>query len=379
MKKNDMSCFSKTWGQKYKCLKLAPTFLKISFHFARLNKCYQNRAVQFFNCLKSFYTDMETLIGADILTAKKLLEAGEAVAIPTETVYGLAANALNSDAVLKIFKAKNRPHFNPLIIHLPGWEVVSKYAAEIPADARLLAEKFTPGPLTFLLKKKPIVPDLVTAGSPKVAIRIPAHPLTRELLAQLDFPLAAPSANPFGYVSPTTALHVFEGLVGKIPYILDGGECTVGLESTIVDFENGEVIVRRKGGVAVEEIERVLGKKVEVKTGVEDHPVAPGQLKSHYATSTPLYVGEAVELAERFLTKKICVIEFGENLREISASYRFQLSESGDLDEAAKNLFKIMRQADQCGAEVILAEWLPEAGLGRAINDRLRRAQHEAK
>jgi L-threonylcarbamoyladenylate synthase len=322
---------------------------------------------------------MKTYIGTDISTAKKLLESDEAVAIPTETVYGLAANALNPDAVLKIFKAKERPHFNPLIIHLPAWEAVKKYAAEIPPEANLLAARFTPGPLTFLLKKRPIVPDLVTAGSPKVAIRIPAHLLTRELLAQLDFPLAAPSANPFGYVSPTTAQHVFEGLGGKISYILDGGECTVGLESTIVDFENGEVIVRRKGGVAVEAIERVLGKKVEVKTGVEDHPVAPGQLKSHYATSTPLYVGDAAGLAQRFSTKKIGVIEFGENLRDVAADFRFQLSASGNLDEAAKNLFKTMRQADQCGAEVILSEWLPEEGLGRAINDRLRRAQHEAK
>jgi len=317
---------------------------------------------------------MTTEIGSNISTAKFLLESGEAVAIPTETVYGLAANALDPDAVLKIFKAKNRPHFNPLIIHLPDWEAVSKYVTEIPAEARLLAEKFTPGPLTFLLKKKPVVPDLVTAGSPKVAIRIPAHPLTRALLAQLDFPLAAPSANPFGYVSPTSAQHVFEGLAGKIPYILDGGDCQVGLESTIVDFENGEVIVRREGGVTVEDIERALGKKVTLKTSAEDHPVAPGQLQSHYATSTPLYVGGARVLVKNLPTQKICLIEFGENLRDVPADFRFQLSGTGDLDEAAKNLFHIMRLADRCGAEVILAEWLPEEGLGRAVNDRLRRA-----
>ena len=322
---------------------------------------------------------MNTQIGTDIALAKRLLASGEAVAIPTERVYGLAANALNPDAVLKIFKAKNRPHFNPLIIHLPGWEHVSKYVAEIPPEAQLLTRHFTPGPLTFLLKKTLLVPDLVTAGSPKVAIRIPAHPLTRELLSQIDFPLAAPSANPFGYVSPTTAQHVFEGLQGKIPYILDGGECRVGLESTIVDFENGEVIVRRKGGVAVEAIERVIGRAVSVKTGVEDHPVAPGQLKSHYATLTPLYVGDVHALVKSFSFKKICLIEFGTNLKDVPAGFRFQLSASGHLDEAAKNLFKIMRQADQCGAAVILAEWLPEEGLGRAINDRLRRARQDHK
>ncbi len=320
---------------------------------------------------------MVTNLGKIATKAKQLLQSGELVAIPTETVYGLAANALDPDAVLKIFKAKNRPHFNPLIIHLPDWAAVKKYVAEIPADAEILAKKFTPGPLTFLLVKKPIIPDLVTAGSPKVAIRIPAHPMTRELLSQLDFPLAAPSANPFGYVSPTTAQHVFEGLKGKIPYILDGGECQIGLESTIVDFENGEVIVRRKGGVAVEAIEQALGKKVLVKTEIEDHPVAPGMLKSHYATATPLYVGEVEVLAKRFSDKKTCLIEFGDKLHDKPAFARFQLSLNASLDEAAKNLFKTMRQADQCGADVILTAWLPEEGLGRAINDRLRRACHQ--
>jgi L-threonylcarbamoyladenylate synthase len=319
---------------------------------------------------------MVTEIGTSIQNSIRILRQGQPVAIPTETVYGLAANALDPDAVLKIFKAKNRPHFNPLICHLPDWAAVKKYVANLPADAEILAKIFTPGPLTFLLEKRPIVPDLVTAGSPKVAIRIPAHPMTRELLAQLDFPLAAPSANPFGYVSPTTAQHVFEGLKGKIPYILDGGECQIGLESTIVDFENGEVIVRRKGGVVVEAIEQALGKKVLVKTDSEDHPVAPGMLKSHYATATPLYAGGAEEMARHFPDKKICLIEFGGKLHGMAAFARFQLSLKASLDEAAKNLFKTMRQADQCGAEVILVEWLPEEGLGRAINDRLRRACH---
>ncbi len=335
---------------------------------------------------------MVTEIGTDINLAAKLLEQGHPVAIPTETVYGLAANALDPDAVLKIFKAKNRPHFNPLICHLPNWESVKKYVTEIPADAAILAQKFTPGPLTFLLEKKKmsteqaaliphsssLIPDLVTAGSPKVAIRIPAHPLTRALLAQLDFPLAAPSANPFGYVSPTTAQHVLEGLGGKIPYILDGGPCEIGLESTIVDFENQQVIVRRQGGVTVEAIERALGKKVLVQTGIEEHPVAPGQLKSHYATATPLYVGRAEELAVHFASKKIGVIAFGNNMEAVDAAFRFQLSADANFDEAAKNLFSTMREADAFGAEVILAEWLPETGLGTAINDRLRRAQHES-
>jgi L-threonylcarbamoyladenylate synthase len=319
---------------------------------------------------------IETLIGTDLDIAAQLLRAGQTVAIPTETVYGLAANALDPNAVLKIFKAKERPHFNPLIIHLPDWEAMWKYVAEVPADAELLAQKFAPGPLTFLMEKKSIIPDLVTAGSPKVAVRIPAHPLTRELLRRIGFPVAAPSANPFGYVSPTTAQHVLEGLDGKIPYILDGGPCQIGLESTIVDFDNQQVIVRRKGGVAVEAIEAVLDKKVLVQTGVEEHPVAPGLLKSHYATTTPLYVDWSVGLPAHVTPAKTAVIAFGNNMDEVPAQHRFQLSASADFDEAAKNLFSIMRQADACGAELILTRFLPETGLGMAINDRLRRAVH---
>ncbi len=320
-----------------------------------------------------------TIIGTDVHQAADLLKSGHPVAIPTETVYGLAANALDPDAVLKIFKAKNRPHFNPLIIHLPSWEAVRKYVTEIPDDAATLAQKFSPGPLTCLLEKRAIIPDLVTAGSPKVAVRIPAHPLTRELLRLLDFPVAAPSANPFGYVSPTTAQHVFEGLNGKIPYILDGGPCQIGLESTIVDFDNQQVIIRRKGGVAVEAIEKASGKKVFVQTGVEEHPVAPGQLKSHYATSTPLFVVEADTLATHFPKEKTCVIAFGNNMDVVPAKFRFQLSATGNLDEAAKNLFSTMREADSCGAAVILTKFLPDEGLGQAINDRLRRAMHDQK
>ncbi|MEK7257007.1 MAG: L-threonylcarbamoyladenylate synthase [Bacteroidota bacterium] len=324
---------------------------------------------------------IETKIGTDLVFAKALLESGELVAIPTETVYGLAANALDEDAVLKIFKAKNRPHFNPLIIHLPSWQAAKKYVAEIPDEAAQLAAKFSPGAITFLLPKNERIPDLVTAGSTKVAIRIPAHPVAQALLRQLDFPLAAPSANPFGYVSPTTAQHVLEGLGGKIQYILEGGACTVGLESTIVDFENEEVIIRRKGGIAVEEIENSLGKPVILKTSAEEHPVAPGQLKSHYATATPLFIGNLESRLAEFQGKKICLLEFGENKNREAALLRFpiflriNLSPAGNLEEAAKHLFAAMRRADQSGADVILADWLPEEGLGSAINDRLRRAQ----
>ncbi len=318
---------------------------------------------------------MDTLIGKEIAFAKQLLDAGELVSIPTETVYGLAANALNTDAILKIFKAKDRPQFNPLIIHLPFWKDVLQYVKHIPQSAKILAMHFSPGPITFLLPKKNNIPDIVTAGSDKVAIRIPAHPLTMQLLKQLNYPVAAPSANPFGYVSPTNALHVYEGLKGKIGYILDGGECTIGLESTIVDFENESVVIRRNGGVSKEEIEVVLGKKVTIKTEATDHPVAPGQLKSHYATGTPLYIGNIKQLKDSFAGKNCLHIGFGED----GSDKDYNLSEEENLDEAAKNLFAILRKADLAGADVIITSLLPNEGIGRAINDRLLRAQHNMK
>ena len=316
-----------------------------------------------------------TTIGTDLKTAKAILDAGELVAIPTETVYGLAANALNDEAVIKIFKAKNRPQFNPLILHLPFWNDVKKYVNFIPEKANELANLFSPGPITFLLQKKNIVPDLITAGHSKVAIRIPAHPLTLQLLRSLNYPLAAPSANPFGYVSPTTAAHVMHGLENKISYILNGGSSTVGLESTIVDFEGDKVIIRRNGGISRESIETVLNEKVFLETSANEHPVAPGQLMSHYATATPLLVGVSADLLSKFPGQKIIVIGFG----NVDCSPGFNLSEKGDTDEAARHLFEMMRRADAANADLIIAPKLPNAGLGRAINDRLIRAQHHLK
>jgi L-threonylcarbamoyladenylate synthase len=301
------------------------------------------------------------------------------VAIPTETVYGLAGNALNDNAVLKIFKAKERPHFNPLIVHAAGWDAIAPFIKDIPAVAEKLAKKLTPGPLTFLLEKTGKIPDLVTAGHSKVAIRIPNHPVTQALLKKLPFPLAAPSANRFGYVSPTSAQHVFEGLQGIIPYVLDGGACKVGLESTIIDFEGDEIILRRKGGVSKENIEAVANKKVTMRTHAHEHPVAPGQLKSHYATNTPLITGLPSALLPQFKGKKVVLIEFGASFPKQDVAFAFNLSPKGDTDEAARNLFAMMRHADQCGADVILATLLPETGLGPAINDRLKRAEHVNK
>jgi L-threonylcarbamoyladenylate synthase len=320
---------------------------------------------------------MKTIIGKDISVAAALLKESELVAIPTETVYGLAGNALSEDAVLNIYKAKNRPQFNPLIIHVPSIERMNEYVTEIHPKLWMLAKQFMPGPLTLLLTKKNIIPDLVTAGSDKVAIRIPKHALTQSLLEQIDFPLAAPSANPFGYVSPTSAQHVFDSLHGKIPYILDGGDCRVGLESTIISAdENNNIVVHRVGGTAIEEIERSLNEKVIVQKPVHERPDTPGQLKSHYATHTPLFMGDVDDQIKRFEGRKIAVISYSKVYKNAKT---FMLSQKKDMNEAAKNLFKTLRLLDKNEFDVILVEEFPNEGLGRAINDRLARAQQENK
>jgi len=316
-----------------------------------------------------------TTIGKDISKAKQLLEAGELVGIPTETVYGLAGNALDPKAVSKIFETKNRPSFDPLIIHTGSMEQISDYTAEIIPELEDLAHKFWPGPLTLLLPKKSIVPDLVTSGLDRVAVRVPSHPLTRELLLSLDFPLAAPSANPFGYISPTQASHVMDQLGGKIPYILDGGSCEIGLESTIVGVEEGQIIIYRLGGVEVSAIKQVVG-NVLILPQSSSNPKSPGMLKSHYAPRKPFVLGDLDQLVPHYLAKgkKFGLLSFQKAFEEVDAANQRVLSEKGDFREAAQHLFAAMRYLDQQDVSVILSEELPEKGLGKAINDRLRRA-----
>lgn len=312
-------------------------------------------------------------IGHDILKAKNYLEKDELVAIPTETVYGLAANALNPITVAKIFEAKERPTFDPLIVHTHSLKEVSNFVTDIHPALLKLSEKFWPGPLTLLLPKKEIIPNLVTSGLDRVGVRIPNHSLTLELLAQLDFPLAAPSANPFGYISPTTALHVEKQLSVKIPYILDGGNCTVGLESTIVGEENGEIIIYRLGGLSIEEIEKVVG-KVSVQLNQSSNPKAPGQLKSHYAPKKPVYIGDLNELLVQYSGKKIGAIVFGNDFKLNKTTIIKNLSSSKNYQEASSNLFSYLRELDEADVDVIITELVPEVGLGLAINDRLKRA-----
>lgn len=313
------------------------------------------------------------MIGTDIHQAASFLRAEQVVAIPTETVYGLAGNALSRKAVSTIFAVKNRPHFDPLIIHTHSFSRLSEWVIDVPAPAHDLAKAFLPGPLTFLLPKKAIIPDLVTAGSPLVAVRIPNHPLTQQLLAQLEFPLAAPSANPFGYISPTTAHHVDQQLGDKIPYILDGGPCLVGVESTIIGFPEGHPVVYRKGGIAIEAIEAVIG-PVTVKAHSSSNPQAPGMLKSHYAPRVPLIVGNIAQLLKEHQGKRIGIMSFQKQYPEIPATKQVVLSSTADFREAAQHLFSGLRYLDGLDIDLILAELLPEFDLGRAINDRLRRA-----
>lgn len=321
-------------------------------------------------------TFFHTQIGADIEEAARWLEAGQCVAIPTETVYGLAANALEPAAVVRIFETKNRPAFDPLIVHVLDAAAAEAYAEAFPPLLRRLAGRFWPGPLTILLPKKAIVPDLVTSGLARVALRAPAHPLARRLLARLPFPLAAPSANPFGYVSPTTAQHVYEQLQGKIPYILDGGPCAVGIESTIVGTEDDALVIYRLGGVPIEAIEKEVSTPLVVRSHSASNPAAPGMLTTHYAPRKRLLLWPS---ADHWPTSaqepKLGLLLFQRRQQLPPHTRCIVLSETGDLAEAAQNLFAALRTFDSADdVETIWAEQCPDTGLGRAINDRLRRA-----
>lgn len=318
---------------------------------------------------------MPAVIGTDVDHASDLLQRGEVVGIPTETVYGLAADAFNESAVLRIFEVKQRPSFDPLILHIGSAQRIASVAREVSPEAVALMEAFWPGPLTLILPKHPSVPDLVTSGSDRVGVRMPSHPLTRELLEQTGFPLAAPSANPFGYVSPTTAQHVADQLGDLIPYILDGGPCSVGIESSIVGLvpaTNGEKerwTLMRPGGVPVEAMEAIIGPLERIQG--HGRTMAPGMMESHYSPGKPTYVGDVPALLERYASQRIGVISF---TRRYAVHRCEVLSPFGDVKEAARGLFAAMRSLDRSDCEVILAEEFPDTGLGPAINDRLRRA-----
>lgn len=305
------------------------------------------------------------------------LRGGELVAVPTETVYGLAANALLARACRQIFRAKRRPVTDPLIVHLLAASELGRVCQ--PNGAALkLARAFWPGPLTIVLPKTDVVPDIVTAGKPSVAVRVPSHPLLRRLLRLASVPIAAPSANPFGYVSPTTAEHVAHGLGSRIRYILDGGATRIGLESTIVDLrDERHPRLLRPGAITREQLERVLGRRVKVvkprrATAAEEAQVAPGMLTRHYSPRTPVILHRAIATTSPHRTPRDAFVFLEQP--QVTGPNVFWFDKRGDLRGIARRLFFVLRRLDRAGYARIHVELAPGDGLADAINDRLRRA-----
>lgn len=347
---------------------------------------------------------MELLDSSDenLRKAGAAIASGKLVVIPTETVYGLGADAFNPDAVARVFEAKRRPAFDPLIVHIAALDDVERIAAAFPPKARLLAEALWPGPLTMILPKRAEVPDIVTSGLDTVAIRFPSHAVARKIIEYSGTVIAAPSANPFGYISPTTARHVARTLGDRVDYIVDGGPCAVGVESTVVDMTGGVPALLRPGGMPVERISDIVGEVLVSKK--KGGPIAsPGQLPSHYAPHATLYLydwntlpgaaalafaagnargaGEARggQAAEDTSSGRSAAIVFDSGRARALADARifariYPLSDRGDMREAASRLFALLHDLDAEGFETIYAERVPDEGLGRAINDRLYRA-----
>lgn len=306
-----------------------------------------------------------------IAVAAALLRDGRLVAFPTETVYGLGADALNPKAVARVFETKGRPRFDPLIVHVADYGQLGEIIADFPPKAKALAKRFWPGPLTLVLPKKKAVPDVVTAGLATVAVRIPAHPVAVELIREAQVPIAAPSANRFGRLSPTGAAAVNEELDDTVDLVLDGGPCRVGIESTIISFADKEPLLLRPGGLGVEEVEAVIGPLV-IPARTDVRPLSPGRLPRHYAPRTPLalWSGENLPIDGR----KIGLLAFGPPPNPERFIAVEVLSRSGDLKEAAANLFGALRRLDRLGLDLILAQPVTDRGIGLAINDRLLRA-----
>jgi len=318
------------------------------------------------------------VISTDRVAAVEVLRKGDVVALPTETVYGLAAKAVDPIAVAKIFAAKERPRFDPLIVHLPNRGWLGK-VVDVPAGDRQLidrlTEKFWPGPFTMVLPKREIIPDIVMAGLDTVAVRLSAHPVFADIIAELDEPLAAPSANRFGRISPTTARHVLDELDGRIPLIIDAGPTEHGIESTIVGIRDGKIMIFRRGPITHEQ----LSEFAEVTwMSAASEISSPGQLPSHYAPRTPLRL---IDNAEGFPVEKdrcVGLLAWNGGFRapQAFAAVRI-LSDRRDLKEAAANLFRYLRELDTLSLDLIVAERVPPQGLGAAIMDRLERAAHQ--
>jgi len=321
---------------------------------------------------------MTTVISTDRAAAVELLRKGEIVALPTETVYGLAADALNPIAVAEVFEAKERPRFDPVIVHLPSRDWLAKIVDVSAQDRQLilkLANRFWPGPFTMVLPKREIVPEIVTAGLDTVAVRISAHPVFAEIVRELEQPLAAPSANRFGRISPTTAQHVLDELNGRIPLIIDAGATQHGLESTIVAVSEKSIKMMRRGPITAEQLSKFA--KVNVVTSPARRISAPGQLGSHYAPETPLRMIDNAGSFSPENNQRVGLLAWGTAKSEKKFVAVRRLSERQDLREAAANFFRCLRELDVLGLDLIVAERVPSQGLGAAILDRLERASHD--
>ncbi len=312
--------------------------------------------------------------------AAKIIQRGGLVVFPTETVYGLGANALDASAVMKIFKAKNRPSDNPLIIHIAGIEQLYKLAKNVHKDVENLVNVFWPGPLTVVLNKKEIVPDETTGFTDTVAIRMPKHPIALELIKQSGVWVAAPSANLSGRPSPTKASHVIEDLDAKVDIIIDGGECEVGLESTVIDMRSKPYTILRPGGISFEQINRVLSDvRLFSSHKIESQVVSPGMKYRHYAPEAELILADNVmPLIEKYkiLDKKVGVLATDEtkSLYQDKADVLISVGTRNDLITVARNIFDALREFDHQGVDVVISEIFPEEGIGRAIMNRLRKA-----
>lgn len=314
-----------------------------------------------------------SIISKDIQKAITLLTNEKLVAIPTETVYGLAGNIFSEKAIKSIFSTKKRPFFNPLIVHISSANSLNDIVIHLPEKAKLLATAFWPGSMTLVLKKNDKIPDIITAGKNTVAVRVPNHPVTLELLKQLPFPLAAPSANPFGSISPTKPEHVERYFKDDIEQVLDGGSCTNGIESTIIGFENDEPIIYRLGALALEDIEAVVG-KINIKNKEEISPDAPGMLARHYAPATRTFlVDNVANEVKKHSGKKIGILVFKDSLNAPFLT-EIILSKKGSMQESASKLYDSLHELDHQNLDVIITEKFPNHGLGKSINDRLQRA-----
>ena len=315
-----------------------------------------------------------SIISKDITKAIKLLNNEELVAIPTETVYGLAGNAFSDKAVKAIYATKKRPSFNPLIVHIGSKDWLKEIVSHIPKKAEQLADAFWPGPITLVLPKKDVIPNIITAGKPTVAVRVPNHEITLELLEKLDFPLVAPSANPFSSISPTLPEHVENYFKKDIKMVLDGGPCKSGIESTIIGFENDDPVIYRLGSTPIEDIEKIVG-SVIIKNKNEISPEAPGMLDRHYAPKThTVLTDNLVKTIDAHRGKRIGLLIFNDILNDDDIQFKIVLSETKNLDEAASKLYNALHQLDKQNLDIIIAEQLPDYGLGKSINDRLYRA-----